>query len=69
MTTQKIIKPAQTVEVVGTTRAKLEALAARLGLRNPIKLHFAGQFWVATFLSSEELERQQTEQHLVSLGY
>ena len=61
--------PHQTVEVVAKNRAALEALAARLGLRNPLKVHVSSQLWTATFLSKEDQERMDTERHLKMLGY
>ena len=62
MTTQK-------VEVVAKSRASLEALVSRLGLRNPLKVHVSSQLWTATFLSKEDQERRDIEQQLSSLGY
>ncbi len=59
----------QVVEVVAKSRASLEALASRLGLRNPLKVHVSSQLWVATFMSKEEQERKETERHLEMLGY
>lgn len=59
----------QRVEVVAKSRASLEALASRLGLRNPLKVHVSSQLWVATFMSKEDQERREIEQQLSSLGY
>lgn len=59
----------QVVEVVAKSRASLEALASRLGLRNPLKVHVSSQLWTATFLSKEDQERRDIEQQLSSLGY
>lgn len=59
----------QVVEVVAKSRASLEALASRLGLRNPLKVHVSSQLWTATFLSKEDQERMDTERHLKMLGY
>lgn len=59
----------QRVEVVAKSRASLEALASRLGLRNPLKVHVSSQLWTATFLSKEDQERRDIEQQLSSLGY
>lgn len=60
---------AQRVEVVAKSRASLEALASRLGLRNPLKVHVSSQLWTAIFLSKEDQERMDTEHHLKMLGY
>lgn len=59
----------QVVEVVAKSRASLEALASRLGLRNPLKVHVSSQLWVATFMSKEDQERIEIERHLKMLGY
>jgi len=59
----------KTIEVVAKTRASLEALADRLGLRNPVKVHIAGPLWTATFINKEEQERVEIERQLKALGY